>query len=39
MAWRSLLDVARRLNLLTSHAYFIGKDFLEGLYYDECMEV
>ena len=32
-------DNERDLNLLTSHAYFIGKDFLEGLYYDECMEV
>jgi hypothetical protein len=32
-------DNERDLNLLTSHAYSIGTDFLEGLCYDECMEV
>jgi hypothetical protein len=32
-------DNERDLNLLTSLAYFIGTDFLEGLCHDECMEV
>ncbi len=32
-------DNERDLNLLNSRAYFIGSDFLEGLCYDEYMEV
>ncbi len=32
-------DNERDLNLLTSLVYFIDIDFLEGLCYDECMEV
>ena len=32
-------DNERDLNLLTSLAYLIGTDFLEGLCHDECMEV
>jgi hypothetical protein len=32
-------DNERDLNLLTSLAYSIGTDFLEGLCHDECMEV
>ncbi len=32
-------DNERDLNLLTSRAYSIGEDFLEGLCYDEYMEV
>ncbi len=32
-------DNERDLNLLISHTYSIGSDFLEGLCHDECMEV
>jgi hypothetical protein len=32
-------DNERDLNLLTSHFYFIGVDFLEGLCCDKRMEV
>ncbi len=32
-------DNERDLNLLTSLAYTIGADFLEGLCHGECMEV